>query len=44
MPHGRVILTGVGLSEVERRKAEVLARGVFGVLNVENKLRLEGEE
>ena len=42
--HGRVILTGVVMSEVERRKAEVIARGVFGVLNVENRLRLEGEE
>jgi hyperosmotically inducible protein len=39
--HGRVTLTGVVASEVERRKAEFLARGVFGVFNVENKLRLE---
>jgi osmotically-inducible protein OsmY len=39
--HGRVTLTGVVLSEVERRKAEQLAREVFGVLSVENKLRLE---
>jgi hypothetical protein len=31
------------LSEVERRKAELIARGVFGVLSVENKLRLEQE-
>jgi hypothetical protein len=31
------------LSEVERRKAELRARGVFGVLSVENKLRLEQE-
>jgi hyperosmotically inducible periplasmic protein len=39
--HGRVTLTGVVLSEVERRKAELLAREVFGVFSVENKLRLE---
>lgn len=32
---------GETLSEVERRKAELIARGVFGVLSVENKLRLE---
>lgn len=42
--HGRVTLTGVVLSEVERRKAEVIARSVFGVFSVENKLRLEGDE
>jgi len=42
--NGRVILTGVVMSEVERRKADMIARGVFGVLSVENKLRLEGEE
>jgi hypothetical protein len=29
---------------VERRKAEVIARGVFGVFSVDNKLRLEGDE
>jgi osmotically-inducible protein OsmY len=42
--YGRVTLTGVVLSEVERRKAEVIARGVFGVFSVDNKLRLEGDE
>lgn len=42
--HGRVTLTGVVISEVERRKAEVIARGVFGVMSVENRLRLEGGE
>jgi osmotically-inducible protein OsmY len=42
--HGRVTLTGVVLSEVERRKAEVIARSVFGVFSVENNLRLEGEQ
>jgi osmotically-inducible protein OsmY len=42
--YGRVTLTGVVLSEVERRKADVIARGVFGVFSVDNKLRLEGEE
>jgi hyperosmotically inducible protein len=40
---GRLTLTGVVMSEVERRKAELIARGVFGVLSVENKLRLEQE-
>lgn len=39
--HGRVTLTGVVVSEVERRLAEVLAREVFGTFGVENKLRLE---
>jgi hyperosmotically inducible protein len=42
--HGRVTLTGVVISEVERRKAEVIARSVFGVFSVENNLRLEGSE
>ena len=42
--HGRVTLTGFVISEVERRKAEVIARGVFGVLGVDNKLREEGGE
>jgi osmotically-inducible protein OsmY len=42
--YGQVTLTGVVLSEVERRKAEVIARGVFGVFSVDNKLRLEGDE
>ena len=42
--YGRVTLTGVVLSEVERRKAEVIARGVFGVFSVDNRLRLEGDE
>jgi osmotically-inducible protein OsmY len=40
---GRVTLTGVVMSEVERRKAEQIARGIFGVLSVENQLRLERE-
>ena len=42
--HGRVTLTGVVLSDVERRKAEVIARSVFGVLSVENQLRQERGE
>lgn len=42
--YGRVTLTGVVLSEVERRKAEVIARSVFGVFSVENNLRLEAAE
>ena len=36
-------LTGVVLSEVERRVAEHAARGTFGVLGVENRLMLERE-
>jgi hyperosmotically inducible protein len=40
---GRVTLTGVVISEVERRKAELIARSIFGVLSVDNKLRLEHE-
>jgi osmotically-inducible protein OsmY len=39
--NGHVTLTGVVVSEVERRKAEQIAREVFGVFSVENKLRLE---
>jgi osmotically-inducible protein OsmY len=42
--HGRVTLTGVVLSEVERRKAEAIARSVFGVFSVDNHLRLEGDD
>ena len=42
--NGRVRLTGVVSSEVERRKAEVIARGTFGVLGVENDLRVEGRQ
>ena len=38
---GRVTLTGVVNSQVERRVAEVIARGTFGVFSVENKLKLE---
>lgn len=41
--NGRVTLTGVVQSEVERRKAEVVARSTFGVFSVENTLRLEHE-
>jgi osmotically-inducible protein OsmY len=41
--HGRVTLTGVVISEVERRKAEQIARSIFGVLSVQNTLRLERE-
>lgn len=41
--HGRVTLSGVVISEVERRKAEQIARSIFGVLSVENKLRLGRE-
>ena len=39
--HSRVTLTGVVVSEVERRTAEMIARSVFGVMNVENELSLE---
>jgi hyperosmotically inducible protein len=39
--NGRVTLTGVVTSQVERTKAEMIARLVFGVMAVENKLQLE---
>jgi osmotically-inducible protein OsmY len=42
--HGNVTLTGVVFSEVERRKAEAIARGTFAVMSVTNKLRTETEE
>ncbi len=42
--HGKVTLTGVVFSEVERRKAEAIARGTFSVMGVTNKLRVEQEE
>jgi hyperosmotically inducible protein len=41
---GRVTLTGVVFSEVERQKAEAIARGTFSVMGVTNKLRVEREE
>jgi len=37
---GNVTLTGIVRSEVERRKAEHIARSTFGVFKVENKLKL----
>ena len=40
--HGRVRLTGMVKSEIERRQAEIIARGTFGVLGVENELKVEG--
>jgi hyperosmotically inducible protein len=39
--NGRVTLTGVVSSEVEKREAEMIARSTFGVLSVENKLQVE---
>lgn len=39
--HGRVTLTGVVHSEVERRKAEIIARSAFGVFSVDNQLRTD---
>jgi len=41
--NGHVTLTGVVNSEVERRKAEAVARTTFGVFSVDNKLRLDSE-
>jgi hyperosmotically inducible protein len=41
---GNVTLTGVVFSEVERRKAEAIARGTFSVMSVTNKLRVERED
>jgi len=37
---GRVALTGAVRSEVERRKAEIIARSTFGVFAVENRLQV----
>jgi hyperosmotically inducible periplasmic protein len=42
--HGNVTLTGVVFSEVERRKAEAIARSTFAVMSVTNKLRVETGE
>src|SRR5258706_294593 len=41
--NGHVTLTGVVNSEVERRKAEAVARTTFGVFSVDNRLRLDSE-
>jgi hyperosmotically inducible protein len=41
--NGHVTLTGVVNSEVERRKAETVARTTFGVFSVDNRLRLDSE-
>jgi len=38
-----VTLVGVVQTPLERLQAESAARGVFGVLSVENRLRLEKE-
>lgn len=42
--HGNVTLAGVVNSEVERRKAEAIARSTFSVMSVTNKLEVEQEE
>lgn len=42
--HGKVTLTGIVNSEVERRKAEAIARNTFSVMSVTNKLRVEQDE
>ncbi|GMR22494.1 MAG: hypothetical protein BMS9Abin37_0849 [Acidobacteriota bacterium] len=39
---GNVVLTGAVDSEVEKRKAEIIARSTFGVFKVENRLRVGG--
>jgi osmotically-inducible protein OsmY len=41
--NSRVTLSGVVASQVERIKAEMIARTTFGVLGVENRLRVEGK-
>ncbi|MFQ5790799.1 MAG: BON domain-containing protein [Acidobacteriota bacterium] len=38
--NGRVLLTGAVRSEVEKRKAEHIARSTFGVFSVENRLQV----
>jgi hyperosmotically inducible protein len=42
--HGKVTLTGIVNSEIERRKAEAIARDTFSVMSVTNKLHVEQEE
>jgi hyperosmotically inducible protein len=42
--HGKVTLTGVVFSEVERRVAESIARSTFAVMSVTNKLRIDSDE
>jgi osmotically-inducible protein OsmY len=44
LPASTTSLTGVVNTEVERRKAEIIARGTFGMMSVTNKLRKEREE
>ena len=39
--HGHVTLTGVVATEAEKWVAEMLAQGTFGVMGVENRLRVE---
>jgi hyperosmotically inducible protein len=39
--NGKVTLTGVVVSEVERVKAEMIARGTFGVMGTDNRLKVE---
>ena len=41
---GHVTLTGVASSHVDRRMAEVFARGTFGVVSVENRIAVETED
>jgi osmotically-inducible protein OsmY len=36
-----VLLTGVVNSEVERRQAENIVRGISGIIGVQNALRVE---
>jgi hyperosmotically inducible protein len=38
---GKVTLVGVVNTQMERMKAEMIARSTFGVFGVENKLRVE---
>ena len=40
LKNGRVMLTGVAASNVEKSMAERIARQIFGVLSVENKLQV----
>jgi hyperosmotically inducible protein len=42
--HGAVTLAGVVGSEVERRKAEIIARSTFSVMSVTNKLRIAAHD
>ena len=44
LKNGRVTLTGVAASNIEKAIAERIARQTFGVLSVENKLQVPSRD